>query len=113
MSKQHIRIRFNLSEAALGFETLNKELLALPDEKAIRLRIMKILHDYSQSVSTSAIPFQTMTQLFKPASHVDLVSVVQAPPPVADAVVHQAVEISNSEAMRNAFKANGLEVDTH
>ena len=113
MSKQHIRIRFNLSEAALGFEGLNKELLALPDEKAIRLRIMKILHDYSQSVSTPAIPFQTVPPAFKPASHVGLVSVVQAPTPVVNALVNQAVEISNSEAMRNAFKANGLEVDTH
>ena len=66
MKNDKIRLRINLDRNSIGFDSLNRELFSLPDEKAMRMRILTILHEYSQSLTKSGGHVTAIAQL-KPA----------------------------------------------
>lgn len=111
MINEVIRIRFNLSQRAVGFEGLYQELNQLPDEKAVRLRVIGILHNYSQSLSNQQ-PFPAATaRAQKVMAHPIQNQLQPQSTEVMTTLAKGPVVIDKATAVRAAMKIGGYKFE--
>ena len=107
MINEVIRIRFNLSQRAVGFEGLYQELNQLPDEKAIRLRVMGILHNYSQFLTNQPSFAAATARAQKVVAHPNQIQLQPESTEVKTTLATGPVVSDKAAAVRAAMKMEG------